>query len=154
MESRVEGVRCVKRGYQRVYGAARESLGCRVYHGARPVHLIITMIKWIRTRRLSIKGVLCEDVGALLDVDGGVELDLLHLEAVAQFDDPPEEFDDLLSCLMFDIWGGNNSNGFQDFHTENGSRQGQNLALTGLCVPSWLDSGQLRHCFVRLGPRP
>jgi len=24
-------------------------------HGARPVHLIITMIKWIRTRRLSIK---------------------------------------------------------------------------------------------------
>ena len=25
------------------------------FHGARPVHLIITMIKWIRTRRLSIK---------------------------------------------------------------------------------------------------
>ena len=24
-------------------------------HGARPVHLIITMIKWIRTGRLSIK---------------------------------------------------------------------------------------------------
>ena len=24
-------------------------------HGARPVHLIITMIKWIRTSRLSIK---------------------------------------------------------------------------------------------------
>jgi len=25
--------------------------------------------------------------------------------------------------------------------TENGSSQGQNLALTGLFVPSWLDSG-------------
>ena len=25
------------------------------FHGARPVHLIITMIKWIRTSRLSIK---------------------------------------------------------------------------------------------------
>ena len=25
------------------------------YHGARPVHLIITMIQWIRTSRLSIK---------------------------------------------------------------------------------------------------
>ena len=24
-------------------------------HGARPVHLIISMIKWVRTRRLSIK---------------------------------------------------------------------------------------------------
>jgi len=24
-------------------------------HGARPVHLIITMIKWIRTSRVSIK---------------------------------------------------------------------------------------------------
>jgi len=24
-------------------------------HGARPVHLIITMIKWIRTSRLSVK---------------------------------------------------------------------------------------------------
>jgi len=29
-------------------------------HGARPVHLIITMIKWIRTRRLSIKNSLSE----------------------------------------------------------------------------------------------
>ena len=27
-------------------------------HGARPVHLIITMIKWIRTSRLSIKNFL------------------------------------------------------------------------------------------------
>ena len=27
-------------------------------HGARPVHLIITMIKWIRTSRLSIKNAL------------------------------------------------------------------------------------------------
>jgi len=26
-------------------------------HGARPVHLIITMIKWIRTSRLSIKNI-------------------------------------------------------------------------------------------------
>ena len=28
-------------------------------HGARPVHLSITMIKWIRTSRLSIKNSLC-----------------------------------------------------------------------------------------------
>ena len=28
-------------------------------HGARPVHLIITMMKWIRTSRLSIKNFLC-----------------------------------------------------------------------------------------------
>ena len=28
-------------------------------HGARPVHLIITMIRWIRTSRLSIKNSLC-----------------------------------------------------------------------------------------------
>jgi len=28
-------------------------------HGARPVHLIITMITWIRTSRLSIKNSLC-----------------------------------------------------------------------------------------------
>ena len=27
-------------------------------HGARPVHLIITMIQWIRTSRLSIKNCL------------------------------------------------------------------------------------------------
>ena len=36
--------------------------------------------------------------------------------------------------------GGNNSKGFKDFRTENGSRQGQNLALTGLYVPSSLNS--------------
>ena len=30
-------------------------LGNSNSHGARPVHLIITMIKWIRTSRLSIK---------------------------------------------------------------------------------------------------
>jgi len=29
--------------------------GNPITHGARPVHLIITMIKWIRTSRLSIK---------------------------------------------------------------------------------------------------
>ena len=29
--------------------------GNSISHGARPVHLIITMIKWIRTSRLSIK---------------------------------------------------------------------------------------------------
>ena len=28
-------------------------------HGAKPVHLIITMIKWIRTSRLSIQNSLC-----------------------------------------------------------------------------------------------
>ena len=32
-------------------------------------------------------------------------------------------------------------NSFKDFHTENGSSQGQNLAVTGLLVPSSLGSG-------------
>ena len=39
-------------------------------HGARPVHLIITMIKWIRTSRLSIKNSLYLGDG----VDGGDRL--------------------------------------------------------------------------------
>jgi len=34
-------------------------------------------------------------------------------------------------------------NYFEDFCTENGSSQGQNLALTGLFVPSSLDSGRV-----------
>ena len=29
--------------------------GNAIFHGARPVHLIITMVKWIRTSRSSIK---------------------------------------------------------------------------------------------------
>jgi len=33
-------------------------------HGARPVHVIITMIKWIRTSKLSIKNSLSENDGA------------------------------------------------------------------------------------------
>ena len=37
--------------------------------------------------------------------------------------------------------GGNNLHNFEDVRPENGSSQGQNLAVTGLCVPSWLDSG-------------
>ena len=32
-------------------------------HGARPVHLIITMIKWIQTSRLSIKNSLEQEAG-------------------------------------------------------------------------------------------
>ena len=37
--------------------------------------------------------------------------------------------------------GGDIFNHVKDFHTENGSSQGQNLALTGLFVLSWLGSG-------------
>ena len=36
--------------------------------------------------------------------------------------------------------GGNNLTGFKDFHLENGSSQGQNLALSAVCVPGSLDS--------------
>ena len=36
-------------------------------HGARPVHLIITMIKWIRTSRLSIKKSLSLAASVALD---------------------------------------------------------------------------------------
>ena len=40
-------------------------------HGARPVHLIITMIKWIRTSRLSIKkGSAC--MRPFSDMSGGI----------------------------------------------------------------------------------
>ena len=40
-------------------------------HGARPVHLIIAMIKWIRTSRLSIKNSLslCSSVAVKVDVE-------------------------------------------------------------------------------------
>jgi len=41
------------------------------------------------------------------------------------------------------IW--NNLNGVKDFRTDNGSGQGQNLALTGVFVPSSLDSGLANH---------
>ena len=37
--------------------------------------------------------------------------------------------------------GGNKLHGSEDFRTDNGSSQGLNLALTGLFVPSSLDSG-------------
>jgi len=37
--------------------------------------------------------------------------------------------------------GVNHSNGLKDVRTEIGSSQGQNLALTGSCVPSSLDCG-------------
>ena len=37
---------------------------------------------------------------------------------------------------------GNSLKGFEDFPLENGSSQGQNLALTVLSVPNSLDSGR------------
>jgi len=43
-------------------------------HGARPVHLIITMIKWIRTRRLSINNSL-----SLQPAGGGAAVNSLRL---------------------------------------------------------------------------
>ena len=46
-------------------------------HGARPVHLIITMIKWIRTSRLSITNFLWQS-GALAD-DRALILELLAM---------------------------------------------------------------------------
>jgi len=52
--------------------------------------------------------------------------------------------------------GGDDSNGFKDFRTENGSSQGQKLVLTGFFVASSLDSGvgrctgsiDLEHCLL------
>jgi len=49
--------------------------------------------------------------------------------------------------------GGNNLNGFKDIRTENGSRQGQNLALTGLCVPRSLDSTNQSPVVLKGGAR-
>jgi len=48
--------------------------------------------------------------------------------------------------------GGNNLNGFEDFRTENGSSQGQNLALTGLFVPSSIDSGHTLLSYGEVRP--
>jgi len=45
--------------------------------------------------------------------------------------------------------GGNNLYDFQVIHTENGSSQGQNLALTGVCVSSSLDSSAAGQHLVR-----
>ena len=42
---------------------------------------------------------------------------------------------------------GNNLKGFKDFHLENRSSQGQNLAVTVLCVQYSLDSGHMHRCF-------
>ena len=42
-------------------------------------------------------------------------------------------------CCLLASMEGTPSNGLTDFRT-----QGQNLALTGVCVPSWLDSGRQR----------
>jgi len=47
-------------------------------HGARPVHLIITMIKWIRTSRLSIKNSLSaprQPAGSALSLESGFDDD-------------------------------------------------------------------------------
>jgi hypothetical protein len=46
----VEGVGRIRKVDVRLTGKRNSNS-----HGARPVHLIITMIKWIRTSRLSIK---------------------------------------------------------------------------------------------------
>ena len=44
-------------------------------HGARPVHLIITMIKWIRTSRLSIKNSLSPRKGGVSVYVGSAKKD-------------------------------------------------------------------------------
>ena len=47
------------------------------------------------------------------------------------------------------------TNGRNHFRAENGSSQGQNLALTGVFVPSWLDSGlQVEGLFALSRGRP
>ena len=52
-------------------------------HGARPVHLIITMIKWFRTSRLSIKNSLSGHVAALNPKPPGFRRHLKPLEHAA-----------------------------------------------------------------------
>ena len=49
--------------------------------------------------------------------------------------------DGIRSALATGERGGNYLNGVEDYRTENGSSQGQNLALTGLGVPTSLDIG-------------
>ena len=47
---------------------------------------------------------------------------------------------------------GDTLNGFKDFHLENGSKQGQNLALTGFCVPCSLEIGNSKVLLIRSIP--
>ena len=47
---------------------AREQLDLHAPHGARPVRLIITMIKWIWTSRLAIKNSLADHAREQLDL--------------------------------------------------------------------------------------
>ena len=65
---------------------------------------------------------------------------------------PAPEIQMCIAPACFDIYrtershrctGGKNLNGFGGFRTENGSSQGQDLALTILCVPYSLDSGMI-----------
>ena len=81
--------------------------------GARPVHLIITMIKWNRTSRLPITNSLSCTCGRA----AAGELQILNTEPTPR--------------TLYLEGGG----------ALNGSSQGQSLALTGLFVPSSLDSG-------------
>ena len=48
-------------------------------HGARPVHLIITMIKWIRTSRLSMKNSLSQPPCTLTSSSSSLLLSSLEL---------------------------------------------------------------------------
>jgi len=53
-------------------------------HGARPVHLIISMIKWIRTGRLSVKNTLYVDAEEALFRVLGVHLRLQELRTTTK----------------------------------------------------------------------
>ena len=55
------GVACIRREMRfRKVDVRLPGKGNSNSHGARPVHLIISMIKWTRTSRLSIKNSLSE----------------------------------------------------------------------------------------------
>ena len=60
---------------------------------------------------------------------------LRPVEVVAELPAVPINFDLPLTRE------GNDLKGLKDLFTENGSNQGSNMALTGLFVPSTLDSG-------------
>ena len=64
-------------------------------HGARPVHLIISMIKWIRTGRLSIKKSLWEGLSHLFVV--GVVLNVAVHERLVRLDHLSPRLQDYLA---------------------------------------------------------
>ena len=115
-------------------------------HGARPVHQIITMIKWIRTGGLSIKlslflstsqrfgfSVMWAGQHVLRSVRGAVPALVIWQYNTSRVS--------LLGFVFRCRASGEQLKYLKAFHLKNSSSQEYNLTLTVLFVPSSLDRG-------------